>query len=456
LARQPLKCSFVSGKGGVGKTCLAANFAWICARFAKTILIDLDFQNQGATGLLSSSLGDKYVDAFDLLTKEESRQGSEPTEIENNLFFIPCVSPDSRPNYSELARFSQTQEFATTLSSLLQFLADRFQFEIIILDCHGGLDRVSSAAHCLSDYTLAISEPDRVTFNGTLELLEFYQTDAQAAAVAANQYAISHESGENVQRQPIHLVVNRIPPKYRWDDLSRVYERVLGQYRDQLNLADKIISFIPDEDFIADSFGEYPFPAHLAPNSVISKKLCLLVYRLFNERFDFPKSYKPLRKLRSERARRKIERCVVSAEARNIQYIIITFALTSILYILGVFAYLAFVAVAYTPSNSKQDPFGNGAFIAVVIVFAMTLSFYVIRAAFGLMFYYRDKYNFRRKLLKATQPRPSIWQRMALARLFLLRFGTAIFPSLLVICGGVYLFVLIVFLVSYAIGAMKH
>ena len=53
MPNNPLTVSFVSGKGGVGKTSLAANFALMARELAKTVFIDLDFQNQGATGLLT-------------------------------------------------------------------------------------------------------------------------------------------------------------------------------------------------------------------------------------------------------------------------------------------------------------------------------------------------------------------------------------------------------------------
>ncbi|HEX7199370.1 MAG TPA: AAA family ATPase, partial [Dongiaceae bacterium] len=57
--------AFVSGKGGVGKTFLVANMGRAIATARKTILIDLDMQNQGLSGLLSSYLADDVVNAAD-------------------------------------------------------------------------------------------------------------------------------------------------------------------------------------------------------------------------------------------------------------------------------------------------------------------------------------------------------------------------------------------------------
>ena len=51
---KPLIISFVSGKGGVGKTMLAVAFARELSLGSRTLLIDLDFFNRGLTGLMRS------------------------------------------------------------------------------------------------------------------------------------------------------------------------------------------------------------------------------------------------------------------------------------------------------------------------------------------------------------------------------------------------------------------
>ncbi len=77
----PVVIAFVSGKGGVGKTGLAANFGWICSRFAKTLLIDLDFQNQGLTGLFTPHAEFQDSSAVDAIIHAEAGRELDFTEL---------------------------------------------------------------------------------------------------------------------------------------------------------------------------------------------------------------------------------------------------------------------------------------------------------------------------------------------------------------------------------------
>ncbi len=60
--------SLASGKGGVGKTLFAANLARLASTRFRCVLIDLDFQNQGCSGLLSRFLLPGCTNAFDILS----------------------------------------------------------------------------------------------------------------------------------------------------------------------------------------------------------------------------------------------------------------------------------------------------------------------------------------------------------------------------------------------------
>jgi cellulose biosynthesis protein BcsQ len=97
LAERLHRISFVSGKGGVGKTSLAVNFAWICSHFAKTLLVDLDFQNQGATGLLCSYLPGDCKGAVDHLLKPGRLEAADFVKLDPDLYFIPAVPLKNPP-----------------------------------------------------------------------------------------------------------------------------------------------------------------------------------------------------------------------------------------------------------------------------------------------------------------------------------------------------------------------
>lgn len=428
------KISFVSGKGGVGKTSLAVNFAWICRHFAKTLLVDLDFQNQGATGLLSSFITPDCGSAIDSILRPESLEQCGPVDLDANLQFLPAVPLHAPPKHSELFGLCQQPEFEVKLENFLNRIHRNYNFEIVILDCHGGLDMVSVAAHRLSDHTLVVSEADRVTFNGTLELLDFYQAVHAARTTAA--FTVTHSSGALAvapapieTSKPVELVINRIPPKYRWDDLNRVYEKVVSDYSTELNIASQVLAYIPSEDFAMESFGEIPFLVKVAPNSIVSQKLHLLAYKLFAADFQFPDRYKPLARLNSARRRHNLERRLESAESRNIKAIIVTFAFCTNGYVLVLLAFFLhhFFAGLFGATTRYLDYATRYAEKFFVLYFAV-VSVFVFRAVLGLSSYYKDKYRVQRNILRASKTRPSLWQRISMFKLLILRMVTFLVP----------------------------
>jgi cellulose biosynthesis protein BcsQ len=174
----PRKIAFVSGKGGVGKTLLASNFSFCASTSRRTLLIDFDFQNQGSSGLLADYLHPGCLNAFDMLNQGGVDAG-EPIKIRERLHFIPSFDPQKSDRFtSQLSSVGELDigRFDRTLEHLLSTGG----FELVIVDCHGGLDDVSFAAFISSDLTFIVTEPDKVTFSGTLELLDFYISRADS------------------------------------------------------------------------------------------------------------------------------------------------------------------------------------------------------------------------------------------------------------------------------------
>jgi MinD-like ATPase involved in chromosome partitioning or flagellar assembly len=450
----PMVISFVSGKGGVGKTSLAANFAWVCGRIRKTILIDLDFQNQGATGLFLAHLPRDARGALDVLTGLNDFSHCVPIPVEDNVFFVPAVTLLSAAEYSKMSDLIRDSRLADRLDGFLAHLRQEFGFDVLVLDCHGGLDYVSMSAQALSDETMLVTEADTVTFNGTLELIDFYDAHgrshemAPALAFAGERAETPMKLTPQLAEQPpsagkISLVVNRLAPKYRFGDLDSTYKRLLTNYRGTSGLQKSVLSFIPEETFIAESFGEYPFCVKLAPKSIIARKLQLMMVDLLKPEPITMASYPPLKKLRSERFRRKVRAATLSAESRNTNNIVYAFGWLCLFFSITMIALISTSIWAAITQTSAPNRFGElvktRVFGFSIVLALSTCMYYCIRAQLGLIFYYNEKYQFRRALQLATKARLSIWQMLSLVRLWSLRLAVAIGPLFVALFAGVYI-----------------
>ncbi len=434
-----LTVAFVSGKGGVGKTMLAANFAWVCSKAAKTLLVDVDFQNQGATGLFAPHVRYPECNALDAIERPEDEQAKTPVVVAEQMSFLPSVAWEKVTSQDQISRCVNAGDFRKTLACFVEKIQEEHGFAIVVLDCHGGVDAVSLAAFQTCEHVLMVTEADSVTFNGTLELLNYYRAKSEADA------NINPPADALANRSKVKFIVNRLPSKYRWKDLDRIYQGLMKKGLGMLSSDRSVFCYIPIEESLADSFGEYPFYAKLAPNSIFTKKICFIVYSLIAGRFPLSKHYKPLEKFAKPSYSERVQRVVISYEQKNTQYILKFFAwFSTALAIL-----LVVVTVAVTISGLTAETKGHSAKSVVqevatghVLVMlysflaaftALPLFWYPLRAIFGLMFLYRDKHRFQKALFRAVSSKLSLWQRLSLAKLLLLRIGTAIIPVFTVV-----------------------
>ena len=78
----------MSGKGGVGKTALAVNLARIYSEIGDVVLVDMDLQNRGATGVFGS-MKLQGPTAEQLLTSDSAKPS--PVRVGERLFFVPSA-----------------------------------------------------------------------------------------------------------------------------------------------------------------------------------------------------------------------------------------------------------------------------------------------------------------------------------------------------------------------------
>lgn len=443
--------AFVSGKGGVGKSILASNFAWVCSQVARTLLMDLDFQNQGLKGLFAPHARFSRANVLGALQSAGDADLQKAVEVAQGLCFLPSVSWQHATSQDEIARCANAPDFRQRLNALIQSGHNDQGFQIVVLDCHGGVDAVSLAAFQTCEDTMLVTEADSVTFNGTLELLHYYETKSAEYRPAIQADGPTNSSSSSARLVSVsrpspnlRFIVNRLSSKYQWKDLERIYQRFMAKGMGTFSSDRSIFCYIPAEEMLADSFGEYPFHVKLAPNSIFAKKIHFMAYSLLNGRFALPSRYKPLLKFRKARYCRKIERVVVSYEHKNTQYILLSFAWISSLLALALMilggisihdGWHEHFAPGHESAFTELKNVAEAHFILVLVfaavMFVTPLVWFPLRAIFGLMFLYRDKYRFQKALFRAISPQLSFWQRLSLAKLLILRVGTSVIPLML-------------------------
>lgn len=449
MSPKPISFAFVSGKGGVGKTVLAANFAWVCSQIAKTVLVDLDFQNQGGSGLFAPHIVFGPGNALEAIQHPRRETLQELNEVAERLYFLPAVSWQKPPSQEEMTRYVNANDFQHKLVTFIEQLGLTEAFEIVVLDCHGGVDAVSLAAFQSCDYTLMVTEADSVTFAGTLELLNYYETKSSQIHSTVTSDAPSHQPPPEAIGQVsmdswprVKFIVNRLSSKYKWKDLEQIYQRYFSRKLGIFTQDRSVFCYIPSEELLADSFGEYPFHVKLAPRSNFSKKVHYMAYHLLHDKCDFPAKYKPLTKFGSNRYMRKVERIVVSNESKNTTSVMKFFAWFSTLYAIALIVFIP-VAIALSIRPTWAEYFivsSPKLYLVPIILFGVAITvpiaWYGFKAIFGLMFFYRDKHKFQKALFRLVTPKLTLWQRLSLAQLFFLRIGTSIIPYFMIFYFG--------------------
>jgi cellulose biosynthesis protein BcsQ len=190
------RIAVVSGKGGVGKTMLAVAIAYELAAKNRTLLLDLDFFNRGLTGLLRQGKKLKSIKPPAFFAA-----GSEDEPQEEDWELIEVAPNPVHVRYGDLSQrqmsrleMLNTRALTTELGRFLDRVAKEADCKVMVMDCHGGPDHLSFAAADCANVTLLVSEPDKITFYGTLHFVR----------------QLESVSGE--RKPDIRLVFNKVIP----------------------------------------------------------------------------------------------------------------------------------------------------------------------------------------------------------------------------------------------------
>ncbi|MEH6496654.1 MAG: ParA family protein [Pseudomonas marincola] len=255
----PVIFCVTSGKGGVGKTLIANSIAASVAEgTANVLMVDLDFENQGLTSLLSAHFEippsvQKWF-PVDGVTEPDFKM----LKLQENLYFLPAVATSSSKDTY------RAPEIAALLEKTLKNLKDKVshRIDLIILDCHGASDLFTRIAVKASNKVILVSEPDPVTFGGTVAWLSEIQELEPSIKLS----------------QKLVLVVNRMTPKISVGQLEDILHDRLNTFQIMEKPEANKFLCIPTESTISNFFGKVPFLYHIVLGSVFRSKVDLLVF----------------------------------------------------------------------------------------------------------------------------------------------------------------------------------
>jgi cellulose biosynthesis protein BcsQ len=269
----PLVVAFVSGKGGVGKTMLAVAFAKETSVEKHTLLLDLDFFNRGLTGLMPHGRQLCGIDPPTFLSQPQDEWKLEI--VAPNLSFVRYA--DLSPLDMNAFATSDVALIAAALSVFIQRCAELCGAEIVVVDCHGGPDNSSFAACAVSDYSLLVSEPDKITFFGTMNFLRQMKRTAPIAV------------------DDLFLVFNKVVPAFSAAFLRALYRRyVRPEFGEK-----PLLAIFPLEVYLTKEFERTPFLTAVFPHSLLSQKTRVLVADLLGRKHPsfVPRSISAIPKL---------------------------------------------------------------------------------------------------------------------------------------------------------------
>jgi len=247
----------VSGKGGAGKTMLAMAITHELAIRSRTLIVDLDVFNRGLSGLLQKGrkLCDVAVPDFLLETGDTDEAPGEWSLIEAAPNVVTLHFPDiTRLQRQRLEELS-IGELMERLDRYVAQLLERSGCRYLVLDCHGGPDMLSFAAAGLCQRTILVSEPDRITFYGTLHFLRRMAEDCPTA------------------RPDVYLVFNKVMPAFSERYLNTFYDE---QVKD-LFQGHPLLAVIPFEAYLSKEFERFPFVTQVYPFSQLAGKARIIV-----------------------------------------------------------------------------------------------------------------------------------------------------------------------------------
>ena len=273
-AAEPPIISVSSGKGGVGKTILAANLARLLSWSGnRVLLIDLDLYSRGSSALIADAVGKDKTTIADLLEFADDRRSSELQQAVKEIQLVEAPGPS---NSLYLLASTHSNEVAlgleykydvprlrALLSQLVSELIKTYDLKCVIFDCRPGPEPLFLAAAGVSTDIILLTEPDMVTWDSNMNLFNciysYYRHDAKVLL-------------------GVQFVINRIPDRYDTADLVRVYQRRISRFLK----GRRILAAIPFDYDVFKSFTLYTFCVDDLPSSSFVQRVASIADELFS------------------------------------------------------------------------------------------------------------------------------------------------------------------------------
>ncbi|MCH8011952.1 MAG: AAA family ATPase [Candidatus Marinimicrobia bacterium] len=166
--------SFLSGKGGTGKTSIVTNLGFYLAmNNAKVLLLDMDFFTRGLTFYITKGTKSFEGSIFDTLRDKEDFRLT--PILPENLYLLPpfeeILDLTSSTQIDEAFKLHR-ESFARLLDDLKQ------KFDFILIDQRSGIDPLTISSALCSDAYIIVTEEDRTsqrTSHLLMQVLEDYK-----------------------------------------------------------------------------------------------------------------------------------------------------------------------------------------------------------------------------------------------------------------------------------------
>lgn len=222
--------SFISGKGGVGKTALTASLGKLLALIGyKVLIVDSDLVTHGMTFLLgfdSKKAGllevyKNFVDSTEAPQEEEKTEDVIRRFVERfvnkiicklteNLHFLQSTSLPSEI-YSDLV-FSEGEDIALCLDIILENYIKSGIYDFILIDTQAGSVYTTKTMVSISDKVVTIMEPDPVSTYATENVVgEFHDVLPRDSFYVINKLSVEEASAyEAIER--FLRILRHLPP----------------------------------------------------------------------------------------------------------------------------------------------------------------------------------------------------------------------------------------------------